>query len=563
MNKLICIFFLFLTYESIGQPSYENVLQQVIVEYEASKESYYKVLKIGWPNYSEKKVANDITEMDRWLKQLNSIDKKELDNDSVIDLEMLLLIIENQKFNLEFGSHLLPLNAEGGYLTSMVYATSYLRLNSPEDQTDYVFKLTQIESFIDQKIELLKKGVSEGKVVPKLIVQKCLSILSQQMESGPDNHFLTKPLVDEIKEEGISIITNQVFPSFKKLQDFLTNEYMPEAKEQIGVSEINQGKEYYEQRVRYYTTLDLSPQDIFDIGQEEVKRIKEEMLQIIEELKFDGSFADFLTFLRTDLQFYAESPEQLLYFASWIAKKSEGQLPKYFGKLPRMPFTVNPVPEAVAENYTAGRYSPGSTKTQKAGEYWVNTTKLESRPLYALPALTLHEAVPGHHLQIMLAEEIKDVPNFRTETYLSAYGEGWGLYAEFWGKEAGIYQTPYEDFGRLTYEMWRACRLVVDPGMHYMGWTREQAVQFMTDNTALSVHEVNTEIDRYIGWPGQAVSYKIGELKIRELRNLTENKLGSNFEIREFHDLILKNGSIPLRTLERIVNDYINNSTMK
>ncbi|MEM1121496.1 MAG: DUF885 domain-containing protein, partial [Bacteroidota bacterium] len=224
---------------------------------------------------------------------------------------------------------------------------------------------------------------------------------------------------------------------------------------------------------------------------------------------------------------------------------------------PRMPLTVTPVPAALAPNYTGGRYSQGSVENQKAGQYWVNTYKLESRPLYVLPALTLHEGVPGHHLQIMLAAEMENIPAFRQQTYLSAFGEGWGLYSEYLGKEAGMYHTPYEDFGRLTYEMWRACRLVVDPGMHYMDWTRKQAIQFMSENTALSLHEVNTEIDRYIGWPGQAVSYKIGELKIRELRKLAEQELGDSFEITDFHDTLLKNGSVPLSTLERIIQQYI------
>jgi len=261
--------------------------------------------------------------------------------------------------------------------------------------------------------------------------------------------------------------------------------------------------------------------------------------------------------LRTDPQFYAKDGESLLKEAAWITKRMEGQLPKFFGKLPRMPLTVTPVPAAIAENYTAGRYSGGSYENQKPGQYWVNTTKLESRPLYVLPALSLHEGVPGHHTQIMLAKELDNVPNFRKSTYLSAYGEGWGLYAEYLGKEAGMYTTPYEKFGALVYEMWRACRLVVDPGMHYFGWTRQEAFDFMANNTALSIHEVNTEINRYIGWPGQAVSYKMGEIKIKELRAEAEKVLGDKFDIRAFHDVLLMNGSVPMMTLERIVEEWI------
>jgi uncharacterized protein (DUF885 family) len=325
----------------------------------------------------------------------------------------------------------------------------------------------------------------------------------------------------------------------------------------VGISSIPGGKEYYEQRVQYFTTLELSPEEVFAIGMDEVERIREEMMEILAQVSWEQDFGAFLDYLRTDPQFYATTPEELLRRASWIAKKIEAKLPSLFGKLPRMPFTVSPVPEAIAPNYTSGRYSRGSYRDQRAGAYWVNTHGLESRPLYALPALTLHEAVPGHHLQITLSQEMEDVPSFRQNTYLSAFGEGWGLYAEYLGIEAGTYETAYEHFGRLTYEMWRACRLVVDPGMHYKGWTREEAFEFMKSNTALSIHEVNTEIDRYIGWPGQAVSYKIGELKIKELRKRAENTLGEAFDIREFHDKILENGSVPLFTLERIIDNYI------
>ena len=277
---------------------------------------------------------------------------------------------------------------------------------------------------------------------------------------------------------------------------------------------------------------------------------------VIDRLEFQGSFDEFLDFLRTAPQFYAKSPEEILQKAAWITKKMEGELPKYFGNLPRMPLTVKPVPAAIAPNYTSGRYSPGSYANQKAGEYWVNTTKLDSRPLYALPALSLHEGVPGHHTQIMLAAEM-ELPDFRRNTYLSAFGEGWALYCEYLGKEAGIYENDYEEFGRLVYEMWRACRLVVDPGMHYFGWSRNKAFDFMKSNTALSILEIENEINRYIGWPGQAISYKLGELKIKELRKYAESELEESFQITEFHDIILSNGSVPLNTLERIVQNWV------
>jgi uncharacterized protein (DUF885 family) len=279
------------------------------------------------------------------------------------------------------------------------------------------------------------------------------------------------------------------------------------------------------------------------------------MESIVREVGFKGSFAEFLTFLRTDPQFYAKSADQLLREAAWIAKEIDGRLPSYFGKLPRTPFTVKPVPAQLAPNYTAGRYNPGATGA--AGEYWVNTYALDKRPLYALPALTLHEAAPGHHLQGALARELTNVPRFRLNFYPHAFGEGWGLYSEKLGEELGVYHTPYQRFGRLTYEMWRACRLVVDTGMHSQGWTRQQALDFLTTNTALSTHEIRTEVDRYIAWPGQALAYKIGELKILELRARAEAALGPRFDIRAFHDAVLDSGGMTLPALERRIDSFI------
>ncbi len=291
------------------------------------------------------------------------------------------------------------------------------------------------------------------------------------------------------------------------------------------------------------------------MGLEEVARIRAAMEEVVKEVGFEGSLAEFIEFLRTDPRFYATTPGQLLREAAWIAKQIDGRLPEYFGILPRTPYGVKPVPAALAPNYTTGRYNPGAAGD--AGEYWVNTYALETRPLYALPALTLHEAVPGHHLQIALAREAAGVPAFRREFYPHAFGEGWGLYAERLGEEMGIYQTPYQRFGRLTYDMWRACRLVVDTGMHAFGWSRQRALDYLTEHTALSRHEIRTEVDRYISWPGQALAYKVGELTIVELRRRAEAALGERFDLRAFHDAVLANGGVTLPVLERQVEDYI------
>jgi uncharacterized protein (DUF885 family) len=334
---------------------------------------------------------------------------------------------------------------------------------------------------------------------------------------------------------------------------------LPKTRTTLGASEMPNGDAFYQNRINFYTTsTQYTADDIHQIGLKEVARIKAEMEKIIKDLNFKGSFADFLQFLRTDKQFYAKTPRELLMIARDIAKRIDAQLPRYFKTLPRKPYGVAPVPDAIAPKYTSGRYIGTTKESTDPGYYWVNTYDLPSRTLYTLPSLTAHEAVPGHHLQGSLNNELGDsIPQFRKDLYLSAYGEGWGLYSEYLAAEMGIYTTPYEKFGKLTYEMWRACRLVVDTGIHAKGWTRQQVVDYMAANTALSMHEINTETDRYISWPGQALSYKIGELKIRELRQKAEQELGSKFDIRDFHDVILGQGTVTLKIMEELVNNYI------
>ena len=543
--------------ETADQMSSKTPLEMVIEGYHDFQNNN-KVDASAWQDLGEKTINRKKKELGDLLSQLSKIPSAKLSEKELINYDMLKILMEDKQFNLEYETHLMPLNSEGGFIIGMVYQTQNSRLETEEDVDNYLQKIGNLPSYIDQKISFLERGLNENKKLPKVVIQNCINMLDQYLETPLKELFICNPLKSApVKsEDGYQLVESKVIPAFIKLKEYLVDDYLPATKEEIGISVNEGGKEYYEQRVRFYTTLDMSPEEVYETGLSEVKRIREEMEAIIEELGYDGSYADFLEFLRTDEQFYPKTPQELLSHASWLSKKAEEILPKYFTKLPRLPFTVNPVPASIAPNYTTGRYSGGSMENQQAGQYWVNTYNLPSRPLYVLPALTLHEAVPGHHLQISLAKELDDLPKFRN-TYLSAFGEGWGLYSEYLGKEAGMYTTPYEDFGRLTYEMWRACRLVVDPGMHYMGWTRDEAVEYMASNTALSLHEVNTEINRYIGWPGQAVSYKIGELKIRELRKKAEAAIGDQFDIRTFHDKILSNGSIPLITLERIIDKYI------
>jgi uncharacterized protein (DUF885 family) len=362
---------------------------------------------------------------------------------------------------------------------------------------------------------------------------------------------------DRLRQEGRDAIMNGAVAGYRSFLDFFRNEYLPKARTTLGASELPDGRAYYALKIREFTTLNLTPEEIHKIGLDEVDRISAEMNTVMKQTGFEGDFPAFLLFLRTDPRFYAKTPEELLMRASRIAKRIDGKLPSLFKTLPRLPYTVEPVPADIAPKYTSGRYVGPAQGSTQPGIYWVNTYMLESRPLYNLEALTLHEAVPGHHLQIALSRELTDLPNFRRFSYISAFGEGWGLYCEWLGLEAGIYSDPYSNFGRLTYEMWRACRLVVDTGIHSMGWTRKQAIDYLASHTALPLHEVETEVDRYISWPGQALSYKLGQLKIRELRTYAEKQLGAKFDVREFHDVVLRDGRLPLELLDEQVKEYV------
>lgn len=556
MNKTTLIY-LIASIVLISCSENEPDMQSFISNYETLQKKYR--VESHWPQFDEKILEEKKISLDSFLNKLGNLEGSKLSIEDGINQDLLTLIITDEIEGLKFETHKFPLNAEGGFLTGIIYGINGTRIKSEKDEKEYIEKLEALPAYIDDRIGHLKGAMESGNVSPKLIVNICLGMVDEVLMSKPEATFFALPTKgSSIESQTSEIVKSEIIPAYQKLSTFLIDEYLPVAQENIGIRSIPDGEAYYEHRVRYFATDKITPQEVFDIGMSEVKRIRAEMEKIIEEVNYEGSWTEFQEFLRTSPQFYAKSPQEILNKAAWITKQMEGELPKYFNKLPRLPLTVKPVPAAIAPNYTSGRYSPGSYESKKAGEYWVNTTKLNSRPLYALPALTLHEGVPGHHTQIMLAAEM-DLPDFRKNTYLSAFGEGWALYCEYLGKEAGIYTTQYEDYGRLVYEMWRACRLVVDPGMHYFGWTREKAFNFMKENTALSILEIDNEINRYIGWPGQAISYKLGELKIKELRKYSESELGDSFEISEFHDQILSNGSIPLNALERVIKNWVQN----
>ena len=490
-----------------------------------------------------------------------------LNRDEAINHSVLSYTIKNQLDNYTNNEHYMPLTAESGFHVWISRINRQVSFRTEQDYRDYLARLNVLPRYFSQQIFWMDKGIETGLTQPQIVLQGFEESIQAFIKTDATSStyyqpFLTMPehfteqLKGELTAQATNIILQVVMPSYQKFYDYMVQRYQPNARENIAASSLPNGEKYYLNRLQHYTTLDISVDDVHKTGVAEVARIRLEMENIIAQLGFAGNFADFVNFLRTDKQFYATTPEGLLKEAAFIAKKMDAQLPRFFKTLPRTPYGVIAVPDNIAPKYTTGRYSAPSRDDQ-AGNYWVNTYRLDRRPLYVLEALTLHEAVPGHHLQGSLAREMENVPKFRNNTYISAFGEGWGLYSEYLGLEAGFYQNPYSDFGRLTYEMWRACRLVVDTGMHAKGWSRERAMNFLADNTALSLHNVKTEIDRYISWPGQALSYKMGELTIKKLRNMAEKALGEAFDLREFHDQVLKNGSMPLSMLELLIIEYI------
>lgn len=502
------------------------------------------------------------------LTKLSEVSEMALSETEVISLKLLKFKLKDQIDYFTFERFLNPLLSDAGFHSNLNY--SVRPLSSYKAAKNYLNKLNAIPVFVDQHFVNLREGLEKGVSQPKVIFNGYESTYEDHIITDfSDSYFyspfknlpenITQDQKDSILSAAKIAIENSVIPQFKRIKTFFEDEYLPKTRTSIGVSETPGGEAYYQNRINFYTTSTLySAEDIHQIGLKEVARIKAEMRKIIKEVKFKGNFSAFLKFLRTDKQFYAKTPKELLMFARDIAKRADEQLPRFFKTLPRKPYGVAPVPDAIAPKYTGGRYVGSSKNSTNPGYYWVNTYDLPSRTLYTIPSLTVHEAVPGHHLQGSLNNELGDsIPQFRRNLYLSAYGEGWGLYSEFLAEEMGMYTTPYEHFGKFTYEMWRACRLVVDTGIHAKGWTRDEVVDFMSANTALSIHEINTETDRYISWPGQALSYKIGEIKIRELREKAETQLQTKFDIRAFHEIVLEQGTVTLAILETRINNYI------
>ena len=570
LYRIITIVLLIITIQSCNQfKSNKNSdrLNEVINTYQDHEGYDSKKYPLGL--VTKEHYKNEADFANELLLGLSLIDTTYLDDNDKISFKLLGFKLQDIIDYYEFERYLNPLLSDAGFHSSLGYMVR--PLYNYNQVKNYLNKLNAIPNYVDQYFVNLREGLSKRVSQPLVIFKGYESTYNDHItRDHKDNYFyspfknlpddLNQSQIDSILYEGQKAIEESVIPEFKRIKEFFENEYFPNTRTKIGISEIENGLDYYQNRINFYTTSKTYNADkIHKIGLGEVNRIRQGMIKIISDLKFKGSFDDFLKFLRTDERFYAKTPKELLMFARDISKRIDAKLPKFFKTLPRKPYGVAPVPDAIAPKYTGGRYVGTSKNSTEPGYYWVNTYDLKSRTLYTIPALTAHEGVPGHHLQGSLNNELGDsIPRFRRNLYLSAFGEGWGLYSEFLADDMGIYTTKYEQFGKLTYEMWRACRLVVDTGIHAMGWTREEAVEYMSKNTALSLHEINTEVDRYISWPGQALSYKIGEIKIRELRKKAKDQLGNKFNIRDFHEVVLSQGTVTLSILEERINKYIN-----
>jgi uncharacterized protein (DUF885 family) len=503
-----------------------------------------------------------------FLARVGLISREALTPADQLNYDIFTNMLSGELAVLETSIHRMGLSKQGGFHTLFLDVIQNTPFDSEADYGAYLQRLNRFQDYTRQNIALLREGRDSSYMASQAALNGVLDTVIPHIVSDPEQSLFYAPFqsfplaVPEVVRPSLQAAAREairasIVPAFQELHTFLVNEYLPYATESIAASDLPDGTYLYETMVHYHTTTQLSPQQIHEIGLAEVARIRVEMQTVIDQVGFTGSFAEFIHFLRSDPRFYVDTPAQLLKETALVLKRMDGELPRLFGKLPRTPYGIRETPAYLALHSTSAYYFPSPGDGSRAGYYYVNTYGLKSRPLYEIEALSLHEAVPGHHLQIAIQQEMEDIPDFRRYAAFTAYVEGWALYAERLGLEAGFYTDPYSNFGRLTYEMWRACRLVVDTGMHALHWTRQQAIDYMAANSASTLLNITNEVDRYIAWPAQSLAYKIGELKIRELRARAESELGSRFDLRAFHDLILTSGPMPLALLERRVLEWI------
>ena len=563
-----------------GAQTAESSLQQIIADYEtfnrqvdplsAGAEGDREALR-RLPDVRPETEQADRKQLVVFGERLAKIDAQQLSGEAALNHALLTSIVKESTEEIGFDFSRIAFQNDEGFHTLADYLGRSTTIASREDADAWLARLAALPAWYEQNVSNLKRGIKTRYTQPRIVVDRVLDVARKQVEVKPEDNSLLLPFARmpasipaqaqaEYRAKALALVRDKIYPAQRAFADFLAKEYLPAARPKLAWRTTPNGEASYRFLVHQHTTTEMTPDQIHKLGEDEVGRIRGLMEKAIAQTGFKGSFAEFQKMLRTDSRFYPRTATELLEKASEIAKRSDDQLPRLFGTLPRLTYGVRPVPAEMAEGYTTGRYWPGSMQMGQAGGYMVNTSHLDQRSLYELPALTLHEAVPGHHLQIALSQELSNLPYFRRNISVTAFTEGWGLYSEFLGEEMGMYRDPYELFGRYSYEMWRACRLVADTGIHWLGWDIEQARRCFTDNSALSEHNIQTELERYISWPGQALAYKVGELRFRQLRSEAEQALGERFDIRQFHDTLLLGGPLPLDIVEVRVRDWVKKS---
>ncbi|KQY66803.1 MULTISPECIES: DUF885 family protein [unclassified Brevundimonas] len=562
----------------VARPVANGALASILADYEAYLRS---VDPVGAGMEGDRAALSRLSDVSRafevaqepalmgFADRLAQIDPASLTDEERLNHAFMTYVIKRSRDRIPLDTGRIDaFSSEGGPGQGMGYVASVTRIATAADADAWIARLEAMPKVYEDQLANARRGLETGMLQPRSIVENALSLIEPEAALTPETDPLLKPFATlpasipaarqtALRERAARAVADGIAPRRREWARFLREDYLPRAPETLGLVNRPGGRELYAYLVRGFTTTDLTPDQVHRIGLDEVARIRGRMDVEMRAAGWTGDFAGFLNFLRTDPQFYATTREDLLEKASEMAKRSDDGLPALFGTLPRTPYGVRPVPAEIEANYTTGRYFQGSMKNGVAGGYMVNTSALDQRPLYELPALTLHEAVPGHHLQIALQQEAEDGPYFRRSVDVTAFIEGWGLYSEFLGEEMGFYRTPYERFGRLSYEMWRACRLVSDTGIHWLGWNIEQARACFRDNSALAPLNIETELQRYIGWPGQATAYKIGEIRLREVRSRAERELGDRFDVRRFHDALLVDGPLPMALLDERMNRWI------
>ncbi len=563
-----------------GAQTDEATLRQAIADYEhfqrdtdpisAGQEGDREALR-RWPDVRREMEQSHRKDLAALGERLAAIDARQLSAESKLDHALLTRMVGQTVEELGFDFARIAFENDSGFHTLADYVARTTTVASRDDADAWLTRLEALPTFYQRNIANLRRGIQTRHTQPRIVVDRVLAVARAQVEAKAEDSSLLLPFARmpsgipaatqaDYRAKALALVRDRILPAQRAFAEFMAREYVPAARSALAWRSTSGGEASYRFLVRRETTTDMTPDQVHQLGQQEVARIRGLMEQTIAQTDFKGTFPEFLKMLRTDPRFYARTPTELLEKASEIAKRADDQLPRLFNTLPRLSYGVRPVPAEMAEGYTTGRYWPGSMHLGQAGGYMVNTSHLDQRGLYELPALTVHEAVPGHHLQIALSQELDGLPYFRRNISVTAFTEGWGLYSEFLGEEMGIYRDPYERFGRYSYEMWRACRLVADTGIHWLGWDIEQARRCFTENSALAPHNIQTELERYISWPGQALAYKIGELRFRQLRREAEQTLGEHFDVRQFHDALLLGGPLPLDVVELRVRDWIKKS---